>query len=134
LKSAALFNDQGRDLVDSAYAAASGISAGQVVGGCFCCRLSKSKLIAEIRNFRAFAPNVVLAEPVGSCTDLAATVLQPLRALLAEDTNPAMKYLLEKQIQEADPVCFTKSDLYTDVPQLQAPHVPPRRYPSSAFS
>jgi hypothetical protein len=146
LKSAALFNDQGRDLVDSAYAAASGVSAGKVVGGCFCCRLSD--LVAEIHNLRVFAPNVVFAEPVGSCTDVAATVLRPLhalqredaaplrlapltvladpmrvRALLAEDANPAIRFLLEKQIQEADLVCFTKSDLYAEVPPLQAPHL-----------
>lgn len=146
LKCAVLFNDQGRALVDSAYAAASGLSAGQVVGGCFCCRLSD--LVAQIHELRAFAPDVVFAEPVGSCTDLAATVLRPLstlewkdgmpfrvapltvladpirvRALLEESANPALRFLFEKQIQEADLVCFTKSDLYADVPQLEAPHI-----------
>lgn len=145
LRSSAVFNDQGNDLVDSAYEAASGLTAGQVVSGCFCCRLSD--LVAQIRNLRAHAPDVIFAEPVGSCADLAATVLRPLRtmewgdgvplrlapltiladpmrvrALLAEDTNAAIRFLFEKQIEEADLVCFTKSDLYEDVPRLGAPH------------
>jgi CobW/HypB/UreG, nucleotide-binding domain len=145
LRSAALFNDQGHDLVDSRYSALSGVNAGQVMGGCFCCRLTD--LVAEIHNLRAFAPDVIFAEPVGSCTDLAATVLRPLRALewadgtplqlapltvladpsrtralLGDDANPAIRFLFEKQIQEADLVCFTKSDLYPEVPQLEVPY------------
>lgn len=146
LRSAALFNDQGRDLVDSTFAAASGLRAGQVEGGCFCCRLSN--LREEICKLRAFAPDVIFAEPVGSCTDLAATVLRPLRelewkngmpvrlapltvladprrvrALLMKSSDPAMKFLFEKQIQEADLVCFTKSDLNSQLPPLPAPHI-----------
>ena len=34
-----------------------------------------------------------------------------------------MRFLFEKQIQEADLVCFTKSDLYPDIPRLEARHV-----------
>lgn len=146
LRCAALFNDQGSDLVDSHYAAHSGLRAGEVVGGCFCCRLSG--LIEEIHRIQAFGPDVIFAEPVGSCTDLAATVLRPLRelpwedgarmrlapltiladprrtrALLDGDEESGMRYLFEKQLQEADLVCFTKSDLYPDMPPIHVPNV-----------
>ena len=76
LRSAMVWNDQGEDLVDSQYAALSGMHSGEVTGGCFCCRLSE--LIDAIGDLRAHAPDVIFAEPVGSCTDLSATVLRPL--------------------------------------------------------
>src|SRR5580700_9351894 len=142
LRSAVVWNDQGMDLVDSRYAALSGMHSGEVTGGCFCCRLSQ--LIDAIGDLRAYAPDVIFAEPVGSCTDLSATVLRPLleysetyrlspltvlvdpiraRSMLSRDADPDMRYLFDKQLQEADLVCFTKSDLYPDYPETAAPHV-----------
>src|SRR5580692_9087347 len=142
LRSAMVWNDQGTDLVDSHYAALSGAHSGEVTGGCFCCRLSQ--LIDAIDDLRAHAPDVIFAEPVGSCTDLSATVLRPLleysdvyqlspltvlvdplrtRSMLAADADPDMRFLFDKQLQEADLVCFTKSDLYPDYPETGAPHV-----------
>jgi hypothetical protein len=141
LRSAMVWNDQGMDLVDSRYAALSGMHSGEVTGGCFCCRLSQ--LIDAIGDLRAYAPDVIFAEPVGSCTDLSATVLRPLleysesyqlspltvlvdpiraRAMLEEDANPDMRFLFDKQLQEADLVCFTKSDLYPDYPEMGIVH------------
>jgi hypothetical protein len=137
LRSAMVWNDQGVDLVDSRYAALSGMHSGEVTGGCFCCRLSQ--LIDAIGDLRTYAPDVIFAEPVGSCTDLSATVLRPLleysetyqlspltvlvdplraRAMLEEDADPDMRFLFDKQLQEADLVCFTKSDLYPDYPEI----------------
>jgi CobW/HypB/UreG, nucleotide-binding domain len=142
LRSAMVWNDQGTDLVDSRYAELSGMRSGEVTGGCFCCRLSQ--LVDAIGELQAYAPDVIFAEPVGSCTDLAATVLRPLleysdtyqlspltvlvdplraRAMLAEDADPEMRFLFDKQLQEADLVCFTKSDLYPDYPETAASHV-----------
>jgi hypothetical protein len=141
LSSAMVWNDQGIDLVDSRYGDLLGMHSGEVIGGCFCCRLSR--LIDAIGDLRAHAPDVIFAEPVGSCTDLSATVLRPLleysetyqlspltvlvdplraRAMLEEDANPDMRFLFEKQLQEADLVCFTKSDLYPDYPDMGIPH------------
>ena len=137
LRSAMVWNDQGRDLVDSRHAALSGMRSGEVTGGCFCCRLSE--LIEAVDGLRAHAPDVIFAEPVGSCTDLSATVLRPLleysemyrvspltvlvdplraEAMLRADANANMRFLFEKQLQEADLVCFTKSDLYSNYPDL----------------
>src|ERR1700746_2905203 len=68
LRSAMVWNDQGKDLVDSQDAALSGMGSGEVTGGCFCCRLSE--LIGAIGDLREHVPDVIFAEPVGSCTDL----------------------------------------------------------------
>ncbi|HVX67547.1 MAG TPA: GTP-binding protein, partial [Bryobacteraceae bacterium] len=72
---ALVMNDQGGELVDTRAARSAGFAAGEVAGGCFCCRLSEflacsERLLAEHR------PEVILAEPVGSCTDLAATIFR----------------------------------------------------------
>src|ERR1700733_7608028 len=124
LRSAMVWNDQGKDLVDSRYAALSGIRSGEVTGGCFCCRLSE--LIDAMGDLRAYAPDVIFAEPVGSCTDLSATVLRPLleysdsyqlspltvlvdplraRSMLEADADPDMRFLFDKQLQEARHAC-----------------------------
>jgi CobW/HypB/UreG, nucleotide-binding domain len=142
LRSAMVWNDQGTDLVDSHYAALAGAHFGEVTGGCFCCRLSQ--LIDAIGDLRAHSPDVIFAEPVGSCTDLSATVLRPLlqysdtyrlspltvlvdpkraQSLLEMDADPDMRFLFEKQLREADLVCFTKSDLYPQNPETGARHI-----------
>ena len=77
LKCAAIMNDQAGDLVDSAFTESQGLSTGEVTGGCFCCRFSD--LIEAADQLRALSPDVIFMEPVGSCTDLSATILQPLK-------------------------------------------------------
>jgi hypothetical protein len=69
-------NDQGSGLVDSALVRAAHVPVAEVSGGCFCCRLSD--LLRACDALAAERPEVIFAEPVGSCVDLAATVLRPL--------------------------------------------------------
>src|ERR1700733_9689874 len=66
LRCAAILNDQGDELVDRRHAESQGLLAREVAGGCFCCRLSG--LINTIEELRAWSPDVIFAEPVGSCT------------------------------------------------------------------
>lgn len=138
LRSAIILNDQGEALVDTGLAALRKIRHGEVTGGCFCCRFSR--LVEVIGQLRAYAPDVIFAEPVGSCTDISATTLHPLleyndqvrvapytvlvdpeRAsdLLRDNAEPNLAFLFRKQIEEADLVCFTKSDLGLKLPPLQ---------------
>jgi hypothetical protein len=138
LRAAIITNDQGGALVDTRMAAASGIDAGEIAGACFCCRFGD--FVAAARSLLAVRPDVIFAEPVGSCMDLSATVLQPLKehysaqfrlapfSVLVDprratefaqpDADPQLAYLFRNQIAEADLVLFTKSDLYPDVPDL----------------
>jgi G3E family GTPase len=73
-------NDQASDLVDTNTLRAQGFDVGEVAGACFCCHFNE--LIETMGTLEAGQrPDVILAEPVGSCTDLVATVIQPIRQL-----------------------------------------------------
>lgn len=81
-------NDQAAGLVDTRFLRNQGFDVEEIAGGCFCCRFDSlrtaaAKLDAEHR------PDVFLAEPVGSCTDLVATVSYPLRRIYGEDFEVA---------------------------------------------
>ncbi len=77
LKVGIVTNDQAADLVDTHSLRAQGHLVGEVAGACFCCNFNE--LIDTVgRLEESGRPDVILAEPVGSCTDLAATVIQPL--------------------------------------------------------
>ena len=73
-------NDQAADLVDTEVLKDAGSKVEEVAGGCFCCRFP-DMISAMERLVRETAADVLIGEPVGSCTDLSATVLQPLKKL-----------------------------------------------------
>ena len=63
--------------MDTASAMETREAVRQITGGCFCCR--SGELMAALAELEKSAqPDVYIAEPVGSCTDLVATVLLPL--------------------------------------------------------
>jgi len=70
-------NDQAPDLVDTKWLAEKGLNVREVAGSCFCCNFAG--LIYAAEKLLAAEARVLLAEPVGSCTDLSATILQPLQ-------------------------------------------------------
>src|SRR5687767_8248735 len=73
-------NDQAQDLVDTHALREQGFAVEEVAGACFCCKFDD--LLAKVGSLEASQrPDVILAEPVGSCTDLVATVVQPLKDL-----------------------------------------------------
>src|SRR6266699_2540284 len=73
-------NDQGSELVDTAMLRSRGFATEEIPGGCFCCRFN-SLVDAARKLTAATRPDVFIAEPVGSCTDLVATVTYPLRRI-----------------------------------------------------
>jgi hypothetical protein len=140
LKPAAILNDQGAGLVDTSLARAHNIPASEVVGGCFCCRFSD--FIDAAEELRRYSPDVIFAEPVGSCTDLSATILQPLKSgfrdrfqlapltvlvdparARAADSGPHVQFLFDRQIAEADLVALTKCDLHSEFPSVPAAEI-----------
>lgn len=132
-------NDQSQGLVDTAMAQAKGYPVEEITGGCFCCRFSSLTDAAE-RLTRDARPDVFLAEPVGSCTDLRATVQYPLRRLYGDDYriaplsvlvdparaahvfgieagrtfSPKVLYVYRKQLEDADVIVINKCDLLGD--------------------
>jgi G3E family GTPase len=128
-------NDQAADLVDTGILRQGGFGVGEVAGGCFCCRFSDF-VAASDKLLNDLHPDVIFGEPVGSCTDLSATVLQPLKQLYAEwfrlapftvVADPArleealeagsaafpdtVVYIFRKQLEEADVIILNKTDL-----------------------
>lgn len=134
MRCAVILNDQGDELVDTRLAETAGMVAREVTGGCFCCRFSD--LMELIDELRTRSLDVIFAEPVGSCTDISATVFGPLREefgsyriapftvladpartaeLLDENADSDMAFLFQNQLREADLVCMSKADLYPGV-------------------
>lgn len=122
-------NDQGSDLVDTHFLRSHDLVVNEVTGGCFCCNFDQFA-----GALAAYGPevDVILAEPVGSCTDLVATLFRPLRseqtrrfelaplAVVVDPRrarkyirgagSPEINYLFGKQAEEADLLLLNKTD------------------------
>ncbi len=149
-------NDQSQGLVDTAIVNAAGYPVEEITGGCFCCRFGSLTDAAD-RLTREARPEVFLAEPVGSCTDLRATVQYPLRRLYGDDYrvaplsvlvdpiraarmfglepgrtfSPKVQYVYEKQLEEADIIVINKCDLLTPVRRDALERALTDRYPEA---
>lgn len=123
-------NDQGSLLIDTGMGEGKGIVTRQVGNGCFCCRFEDlmeavQGLITEKQ------PDVIIAEAVGSCTDLVSTVIRPLKKFYGEQLEvlpfpvildgsryadmqrlfgTRLSYLFTKQIEDAQIIGLSKSD------------------------
>ena len=131
-------NDQAPELVDTALLKQTGATVAEVSGSCFCCNFPGFVGAVNALADEAKA-EIILAEPVGSCTDLSATILQPLKdkrggdvslaplSVLADpkrlagilDGNSAglhdsSAYIFRKQLEEADIILLTKADTLTE--------------------
>src|SRR5262249_42568088 len=130
-------NDQAQDLVDTQSLRSQGFPVEEVAGACFCCRFDD--LVGKVGQLESHQrPDVILAEPVGSCTDLVATVVQPLKDLYGEHFevapypvlfkpshglrifkgdsgplsgfSPKAAYIFRKQLEEADAIVINRTD------------------------
>lgn len=147
-------NDQAFGLVDTQSLREQGLNVGEVTGACFCCKFNDlietaSQLAREER------PDIILAEPVGSCTDLRATVIEPLVQLygdayqpgplavllkpehglkiLADEPgsgfSPQAAYIFLKQLEEADVIAINKIDKLTPGLMMELKNLLVRRFP-----
>lgn len=127
-------NDQAAQLVDTTlFSRTNTVSAvTEVSGSCFCCNFSG--FVNAFENLEKQGVELVLAEPVGSCTDLSATILQPLKRFyptyplspfsvlidpirlpeVFKTKNSLVDsdalYIIERQMGEADILVVNKSD------------------------
>ncbi|TWU59830.1 putative metal chaperone YciC [Rubripirellula tenax] len=135
-------NDQAENLVDTQNLRSQGFDVGEVAGACFCCSFDDLVSTADMLSADG-APDVLLAEPVGSCTDLVATVVLPLQQLLGDrfelapfgvllkpshgkrilsidaaearsGFSPQAEYIFRKQLEEADYVMVGRRDQLSD--------------------
>ena len=128
-------NDQTTDLVDTHSLRSQGFDVGEVAGACFCCNFNELTQTMEGMTSQNL-PDIILAEPVGSCTDLVATVLLPLEKVYGRPLDiapygvilkpshgkkilegkpgggfsPKAEYIFRKQIEEADFILINRAD------------------------
>ncbi len=129
-------NDQAPELVDTVLLRKTGSAVREVSGSCFCCNFpGLAHAITSLTD--ESGAELILAEPVGSCTDLSATILQPLKDQRAGEIalsplsvlvdpdrfssivsgqsaglHPSSAYIFRKQLEEADFIVITKADQY----------------------
>ena len=147
-------NDQAYDLVDTHTLRAQGFDVGEVPGACFCCKFDD--LIDTVGSMSAKqTPDIVIAEPVGSCTDLVATVIQPMKELFGDrfelgplvvllkpshgkkilsetqgkGFSPKAEYIFLKQLEEADSIAVNKIDRLSEQEQTELLELVGQRFP-----
>ncbi len=149
-------NDQGEGLVDTALAKHHDVAVTEVAGGCFCCRFPD--LLKAVQHLKeSVNPDIILAEPVGSCTDLIATVLRPLEhfrrdvqlaplTILQDATrdtknfSPHVDYLFQQQLAEAQIIALNKADLLSSeelehsLHSIKVQHPRAKPFPLSAYT
>ncbi|MFF5785515.1 CobW-like GTP-binding protein [Streptomyces sp. NPDC012693] len=134
-KVAVITNDQGVELVDTKLVRSKLDSVAEVTGGCFCCKF-EDLVEAIVALVASDSVDTVIAEAVGSCTDLQATVVRPLRQYYGDDMVVAplttvvdplrhlafaraaergepesdLSYLFRQQVTEADVIAVNKLD------------------------
>lgn len=150
-------NDQAFDLVDTQTLRQRGFVVGEVPGACFCCKFDD--LLATVAKLDADEhPEIILAEPVGSCTDLVATVIEPMRQLYGEQFelgpftvllkpshgqkilsgkpagfSPQAAYIFEKQLEEADIIGINKVDRLSQTQRDELRELVKDRFPEKVI-
>lgn len=124
-------NDQAAGLVDTALARRTLPLVDEITGGCFCCRFEDLDEVVR-RLVDDAGVHTVIAEAVGSCTDLRATVVRPLRQFYGSalriaplttlvdpdrfreliDDQGDLGYLFRLQLAESDIIVLNKRDRY----------------------
>jgi len=151
-------NDQSIGLVDTALLRSQGFATEEISGGCFCCRFNS--LVQASENLSTEdRPLIFIAEPVGSCTDLRATVSYPLQRIYGDQFlvaplsvvidpirlrrilglesgktfSPKVLYIYSKQLEEADILVINKCDLLSGEELAQLEAVLKERYPEKSI-
>ncbi|MEN6577525.1 MAG: GTP-binding protein [Phycisphaerales bacterium] len=148
-------NDQAPDLVDTKFLTEHGLTVREVAGSCFCCNFNG--LIDAAADLRSLDVDVLIGEPVGSCTDLSATILQPLKdrfrgefvlsplSVLADPQrlrdvlsdrgdvlHASAAYIFRKQLEEADLLVVNKIDTVTPEERRCLEQLVADRFPEAA--
>ena len=132
---AIITNDQGDVLVDTEYSKDAGFDTREIMGGCFCTNFNE--FVSNARTLVTTGrPDVIIAEPIGTSTNIMSSVVAPMRSLypnefsvapftVVVDCVRALDILSKKkeravdtvdiipahQIREAEVIILTKIDL-----------------------
>ncbi|MBP7049859.1 MAG: cobalamin synthesis protein P47K [Phycisphaerae bacterium] len=147
-------NDQAPDLVDTKLLVEKGLTVREVAGSCFCCNFNG--LIDAAQGLQSLDADVLIGEPVGSCTDLSATILQPLKdrfkgefklsplSVLADpqrllgvldgdgdSLHASAAYVFCKQLEEADLLVVNKIDAVSPAERRRLERLIAKRFPQA---
>jgi len=132
---AIITNDQGDVLVDTEFTKDAGLDVREILGGCFCSNFDE--FVSSARTLVSMGrPDIIIAEPIGTSTNLMGSVVAPLRTMYPDefavapftvviDCIRAMDVLSKEkeksaesvdlipahQIREAEVVVLSKSDM-----------------------
>ncbi len=129
-------NDQAPGLVDTRLLHKTGKGVSEVSGSCFCCNFNG--FVDAVKSLIERGAETIIAEPVGSCTDLSATIMNPIKKFHPEwelapltvlvDPNRFLEalgktpskvdadalYIMKLQMNEADQILVNKADLLSE--------------------
>lgn len=150
---ALITNDQAPDLVDTSLLGHTGLDVSEVSGSCFCCDFKALRRAID-KAGAVRKRDLIIAEPVGSCTDLNATLIRPIRKIMNEDViigpltiladpgrvkhilngdgsgiHPSAAYIIRKQLEESEIIAITKTDLYPREETISLSENLKRKYP-----
>jgi len=135
LKIGLITNDQASELVDTAVLEKTGVATSEISGSCFCSNFNgfKTALKKQLEDHKS---EIIMAESVGSSTDLSAAIIQPLKKQFGDtfdiaplnvlvepkhlnhilhgtqtDLHSSAAYIIRKQLEEADHIVINKTDL-----------------------
>ena len=132
---AMITNDQGDVLVDTEYTKDAGFDVCEVLGGCFCSNFDT--FVSSARTLvTSGRPDIIIAEPIGTSTNIMNSVVAPLRSLYPDEfsvaplavvvdcvraksilsdkkerTADTVDLIPNNQIKEAEVVILSKADL-----------------------
>lgn len=158
LRVGVITNDQATELVDIRLMGLHHVQVEELIGSCFSC--SFEALQNAIRKMQSDTmPDVILAEPVGSSTDLSATVLRPLKKYMGETVtvapltvladpsrltailnggygglHPDVAYVYHTQLEESAIILINKSDLFSDEKMERLKRRTAEAYPQATVS
>ncbi len=153
LRVGVITNDQGKYLVDTAFFRLADLPAVEVRGGCFCCNFVDLGKQLDIL-LDTVQPDVIFAESVGSCGDLIATVVKPLKEFKHDRVTPSsfsvftdarllrlrlldiplpfsddVVYIFDQQIAETNLLVINKIDLLKPAQLEEIERLAKNRYP-----
>ena len=146
-------NDKGKHLVDTAFFRSAKIPTAEVAGGCFRCNYDQlEERLNELKDKNQL--DVIFAESVGSCADMAETVMKPLLDyqkgldgntsfsvfcdirllrfwLMGEELPFAdeIVYIFQQQLEEAPLIVLNKTDLLNDAVCAEVLAMAQERFP-----
>jgi len=85
---AIITNDQGDVLVDTEFTKDAGFDVREILGGCFCSNFDE--FVSSARTLVSMGrPDIIIAEPIGTSTNLMGSVVAPLRTLYPNEFDVA---------------------------------------------